>query len=522
MKCCFFNEPAGFPTLGSEYLVAVLRGNGHHVDVVFDRKEFRAWEAFYPTSDLDDKVVNDIIGTGCQVLFAYSTTVNFKRLLNLFDLVKAKAPEIIIAVGGPHPTYAHEHTIRKKDIDFLCRGEGEIAILEIIDLIEGRRSDLPPGVYRMNGTVIEGSGFGSLVGKMDDLPYPDKSDYYEKVPNGRSVYTAASGRGCYNSCTFCNSPTMRTHYSDEGFQFMRRRTVEDIVAEIALAKEAYNPRMVWFCDDVFIYNWRYMAEFAKQYKEHVGIPFGCSTIPNFFNEEVIDALVDAGLSNVEVGVQSLNPETRLSVFGRKESNEQFTAFVQMLRKRGVYVNTDHIINPWDSRENLKQQVLQYSEARPSFINVFHLQYFPDTKVIQEAVRDGHLAPEAVEEIGEGSIDSYFLGGSIPELMRSLHDLVVFMSFVPFLPTWLTKLIVTTPLLVLFKFMPSQVILPLRALSALFHKADAAGRSQVKIFFLSLLKINLAVTKDQVNAIREMGSRKPHKSLVSAMPRQSTG
>ena len=519
MNCTFFCEPVLFPTLGVEYLIAVLRSHGHNVGVVFDSRGFKPWEASNPTTKSDTQLVNNVVKTDCDVLFAYSTTNNFKRLVNIFDLVKASAPNMVIAVGGPHPTYAHEHTIRKKSIDYLCRGEGEIAILQIIDLIEGRRTNLPPGVYRMAGDRIEGQGFGTLVGKLDDLPYPDKSDFFENVPNVRSVYTAAGGRGCYNSCTFCNSPTMRNHYRGEGFQFMRRRSVEDLVRELAVAKEVYKPHLIAFADDVFIYNRRYMLEFAKQYKEHIGIPFGCSTIPDFFHEDVIDALVEAGLSAVDLGVQSLNPDTRLSVFGRTETNEEYSNFVSMLKKRGVYTISDHIINPWDSRENLKQQLVLYSEARPDFINVFHLQYFPDTNVIENAVRDGYLAPDAVDGIAEGNINSYFFGGSIQEVVKSLHDLVVLLSFVPFLPTWLTKLVVNSRLLMLFKVMPSQAVLVLRALNALCRKVDTPGRLYLKVYFLDLLKIKVTVAKDRVQAIREMTSRKSWKPIVPAVPRK---
>ena len=51
------------------------------------------------------------------------------------------------------------------------------------------------------------------------------------------------------------------------------------------------------------------------------------------------------MANVEVGIQSLDAHTRLNYFGRKESNEDYGRFVGLLRKLGVYVNTDHIVNP---------------------------------------------------------------------------------------------------------------------------------------------------------------------------------
>jgi pyruvate-formate lyase-activating enzyme len=518
MKCCFFCEPAGFPTLGVEYLVSVLRGNLHEVDVVFDRKNFTAWEAFHPISNLDDDIVDEILASESQILFAYCTTVNFQRLVHLFGKIKSKFPDIITCIGGPHPTYAHEAAVRKDSIDYACRGEGELAILEFIEYVDGIRDRLPSGIYRMNAGSIEGAGFGNLVHKLDDLPYPDKSDFFENVPNSRSLYSIASGRGCYNSCTFCNSPTMRNFYRGENLKFMRRRSVEDIIDELCLAKEAYRPKFVAFVDDTFIYNKKFLVVFAEQYKKRIGIPFGCSTIPDFFDEEIIDKLVDAGLSNVEVGIQSVNPTTRLNTFGRKETNEQFARFVHMLRKRGIYVNTDHIINPWDQRENLKEQVKVYSDVRPNFINVFHLQYFPNTQVIENAVKDGHLAPEAVDHVGEGSIESYFLGGSIPEIMKSLHDLIIFLSFVPFLPSGLTKWIVDSPFFKIFKHVPIQAVLPLRAISALFHSADASGRSQLKYVVLSLVKLDrLKANILQTADIKRIVSHKPATGIKKASP-----
>ena len=42
MKCTFFCEPAGFPTLGIEYLISILRNAGHEVDVIFDEIVYKS------------------------------------------------------------------------------------------------------------------------------------------------------------------------------------------------------------------------------------------------------------------------------------------------------------------------------------------------------------------------------------------------------------------------------------------------------------------------------------------------
>jgi hypothetical protein len=326
-----------------------------------------------------------------------------------------------------------------------------------------------------------------------------------------------SGRGCFNRCTFCNSTTIRQHYRDEGFNFLRRRSVNDVIEELSLAKKSYAPTFVYFCDDTFIYNKKYMNEFAGRYAEEVGIPFGCSSIPNFFDEEIIDKLVLAGLSNVEVGIQTLNAETRMNIFGRRESNDDFRRFVRMLRHRGVYVNTDHIINPWDSRESLKEQIKIYSEIRPSYINVFYLQYFPDTKVIDSALKQGLLTPDAVDAVGEGLLDSYFSGGSVGDDVSSFDDLSLFLSFTPFLPSAFVKWLLDSRMIVLLRYIPKAVALPLRAISAGMRKADFVGRSHLKALFYSFIKHLPKADPRRVADIKAVAWRKTGQSLRPAVP-----
>ena len=320
-----------------------------------------------------------------------------------------------------------------------------------------------------------------------------------------------------NRCTFCNSTTIREHYRDEGFNFLRRRSVNDVIEELSLAKKSYAPTFIWFCDDTFIYNKKYMNEFAGRYAEEIGIPFGCSTIPNFFDEEIIDKLVLAGLSNVEVGIQTLNAETRINILGRRETNDEFERFVRMLRHRGVYVNTDHIINPWDSRENLKEQIKLYSEIRPSYINVFYLQYFPETKIIDRAVKQGFLSGDFLDTIGEGFLDSYLSGGSVADKISSFEDLVLLLSFTPFLPSAFVKWLLDSRMIFLLRYIPMAAVLPLRTISAVMRKSDFVGRSHLKALFYSFIKHLPKADPRRVADIKAVARRKTGQSLQPAVP-----
>jgi hypothetical protein len=63
MKCTFFCEPAGFPTLGVEYLVAVLRNEGHEVDVIFDEVLYRPWQIQDGGEKFDGKLIKAVNAT---------------------------------------------------------------------------------------------------------------------------------------------------------------------------------------------------------------------------------------------------------------------------------------------------------------------------------------------------------------------------------------------------------------------------------------------------------------------------
>jgi hypothetical protein len=376
---------------------------------------------------------------------------------------------------------------------------------------------MPQGIYCEDSGQIMGYGNGTLAADLNQLPFPDKSDAFDKYPGNRDIYTIASGRGCYNRCTFCNSPTVRKNYREEGFSYMRRRTVDDIILELKMAKERYRPKAIWFVDDTFIFNKKFMRAFAQRYREEIDLPFFCNTIPDFFDEEILSTLVAAGLSNVEVGIQSLDAHTRRNYFGRKESNEDYGRFVGMLRKLGVYVNTDHIINPWDSRDSLKKQIRLYSEYRPSFISVFHLQYFPDTPVIDHAIKSGFLTPADKKAAGDGYVVNYFNGGSVSKVLDDQHDLVILLNLTPFLPRFITRFLLDTGWYKLLKFVPSQISLLIHGLSALARKADVPGRVHLKLMIWSWIGYRPTVSAAHVKSVRDISQAKRKLDVHHAKP-----
>ena len=61
--------------------------------------------------------------------------------------------------------------------------------------------------------------------------------------------------------------------------------------------------MVGFSDDCFLAQpTEKIVEFAKRYKEEINLPFRIIASPETINETKIDALIEAGLCAIQIGV----------------------------------------------------------------------------------------------------------------------------------------------------------------------------------------------------------------------------
>lgn len=466
-------------------MIAVLGQAGYEVDVIFDSVMTQTWER-KQTGDSHD-LVQKILATNCDVVFTSVNAQNFQWHNLVLTELKKQAPKIVTCFGGPQCTYAHEYVVKQDGVDYLCRGEGEIAILEFLDYLQGMRKDLPSGIYHYQEGKVVGSNLGALVADLDSLPFPDKTDFYESHGPVTDTYVVMTGRGCYNTCTFCNSYTILRSYKENGQKFMRRRSVNDVIRELRFVKENIKPQSIAFYDDVFIYQPRWMEEFVDRYREEIDLPFSCETIANFFREDIIDKLVAAGMKNVEVGIQSLDEDFRRKVLGRNESNEQFGRFVKILKERGVSVHSDQIINPWDTEESLKPQIALFSEIRPAVINVFTLQYFPSTRIIDYAISAGYLPAEAKAEFDKGSEDS-FLRVKRDDSYKHLECAVALLSLSIVLPRFVTRYLLKDDHIKLMRVVPGSATLVIRAFSALLRKGDIYGRGHILSMLYSFIGI----------------------------------
>lgn len=161
----------------------------------------------------------------------------------MIQRVKEKLPNVKIAVGGPNVQKGY--FVKESYYDYVVSGEGEEAILKILDEIEhninhpNQQYLMQPEDQRLN---------------LNKFPMPDYAsiDFNEyKISNG---VTTELSRGCIAKCTFCEE----TH-----FWKYRQRMAIDALQEVEYLYNEKGTRVFWFIDSLVNGNLKELRAFAK-------------------------------------------------------------------------------------------------------------------------------------------------------------------------------------------------------------------------------------------------------------------
>ncbi len=421
--------------LGIQLLSAICKEQGHRVSHVFDPGLPSAgivpgeWlPAFLST---DDQTLEEILALEPEVV-GFNIEINtFSWTAELAGELKARRPDLTIAVGGVHATTVPDVVMDFPCFDYLCVGEGDDALPDLLRAIEdGGDVHAIPNIWsRRDGELVRNE-VRPLRKSLDDLPFFDKSIHYDLVPEMSHEYHTNASRGCVYSCSFCFYQPIQKVY---GQRFRNMRSPENVCEELERAMARYPTiRTVTFHDEVFTANKRWLREFAELWPRRVGLPFSVITHPELVTEEVAYLLGKAGCVHCIMGTQTVNQHTRAEVLDRTETPEDVRRAVKSLKANGIWVVVDHILGiPGETEQDQEDALLFYSECRPDVIKAFFLTYLPGTDINETGIEAGAWDLERLKAAERGHIDSWlFKGvGDIPE-WRAWYQLFTLYTALP--------------------------------------------------------------------------------------------
>lgn len=372
-------------TLGIGCIVSYLKARGHECELVD-----------YTWGGGIEDTVNKVRETGAKIVgfSVKSGEVDFcaaiaRRLKQEFNST--------ILFGGVHPSVAAEDTIALDSVDIICKGEGEAPTAELLDSMETGVIDTSIANlwFKKDGGIIK-NDIRTLVQNLDDLPFPDRDLFDTQLYIDRSgTVDIISGRGCPYQCSYCVEPTYQKIFKGKG-RFVRYRSVDNVLEEIADLQRRFKFSRINFVDDVFTIDIRWLREFSAKYKKHFKIPYTCNARIEALREESFQLLKDSGCFSLEMGIESGSERIREQVLERKMSNQKIIDAFDMARKYGLRTMSFNIVGiPYETKWDIRETIKLNRRLNPSSVQVSMFQPYPGTSLHTLCKEKGWLNGKAL-------------------------------------------------------------------------------------------------------------------------------
>lgn len=286
-----------FPPLGIQYLVAYLRQAG--VDATW-------WDATFAAGPESFDAV--LAERGPSLVGFYGHTITRPVAQTMVPMALARGCRVV--AGGPDPVqYLDEYFAM--GVEVVVVGEGERTLSELCAHLRAHQgrwdfstlAEVDGVAFMQDGSIVK-SRPRALIRPLDSLPWPhrERSDFeaYFSVwrkRHGQTAMSMTTSRGCPFHCAWCSKQV----YGDT----FRRREPDAVIDELLHLRATYNPDQIWFVDDMFTLNRRWVERFCDRMVERDAVtPFYIIGRAETLDAALLGRLRKAGCYRIYVSAES--------------------------------------------------------------------------------------------------------------------------------------------------------------------------------------------------------------------------
>lgn len=400
-------------SIGIEYLSSALKKEGHNTRLFYEPGIFSELGGIRSKFlgklfNYKEAMIKEIIKSNPDIICFSVISDGYQWSLDIIKKIK-KIKNIPILIGGIHPTTNPEETINNKYIDMICIGEGDSAIVELANNFN-KRFDIKNIWFKKDNQIIR-NPIRPLIKNLDNLPFPDKDLFYDKAPYFKLEYTLITARGCPYECTYCcNSPLKKLYPKKD---FVRRRSPQNVIDELLLAKKKYNIKFVRFFDEILISDIDWFKKFSKLYKKQINLPYFCFIHSNYIDDNSVKLLKESGCHATQMGIQSLDKKVREERLHRYTTNEKIYRTIKLLRQNHIFVSVDFILGIPGEKNVVPIEIIDfYLKYKPNYVNYYWLQYYPNTEMTNYAIQNGIISKTDLNRVFINDKETGFIKGGV--------------------------------------------------------------------------------------------------------------
>ncbi len=312
------------------HLAAYVRQHGHEVhifDMVLEGTT---------TAGIDDFIRRNnvrLAGIGSMTCELPEALAEARRL-------KQVHPNLTMVMGGSHPSGAPEDCLANRTADYVVAGEGEIALLGLIDALESGGDPLSvPGVWGVrDGRIV--TNVAAPVPDIDTLPRPAYDlldlDKYSKLDcpwhfakSSRAVQMITS-RGCPYRCSYC--------HTIHGKKF-RPLPPEKVLDDMEWLVRAHGIKEFLIVDDIFnldLERAKRICQGIIDRRLDVYLQFPNGLRGDRLDEELVSLMARAGTHFVCIAIETAS-ERHQKLIGKNLKVGKALEAVRCCRRHGIEV-----------------------------------------------------------------------------------------------------------------------------------------------------------------------------------------
>lgn len=340
-----------------------------------------------PVHPVWTEIRNVIVQEAPDVVGISIKTVKLKAAQTIARLCKSVREDLIVVGGGPHCTALADQVLADPSIDYVIRGEGEFAFVELLGgLAQNRSMDTIGGLSHRTPSGVVHNDVRTLISDLDNIPFPARDSIINhSLHDSEAFGDMITSRGCPFDCAYCAS-----HLT--WMRKVRYRSTANILREIKSVMGSFGTRQFTFWDDSFTLNKKRVFEFCDALnREKLGINWGCNTRFDLLDEALIVSMKQAGCNNVELGVESGSPRI-LGLIKKDTPLEKMESIASLLRKHGLYWSGFFLIGlPTETPEDIEMTVNLMRRLRPNYSTLSIFTPYPGTELWQGLLQAGRVA-----------------------------------------------------------------------------------------------------------------------------------
>jgi radical SAM superfamily enzyme YgiQ (UPF0313 family) len=302
----------------------------------------------------------------------YTNLMTKINVLGIVDFIR-REPSLShcrIILGGPEIRYNARNYL-ENGAHMLVVGEGEETFYRLCEGFNTTGS-LPgdvEGTAYLNNAELVFTAERELIKDMNSLPMPARhnvdlrlyADVWKKH-HGYSTYSMSTMRGCPYTCKWCSRAVYGGTY--------RRRSAKLVVDEMELLRNEYAPDRIWFVDDVFTINHKWLREFRDHVlSRNLRIPYEIITRADRMNDEVISILKETGCFRVWIGAES-GSQKIIDAMDRRVEVGMVGDMIRKTKAAGIEAGTFIMLGyPGETRADIKETIRHLKLADPTFYTI---------------------------------------------------------------------------------------------------------------------------------------------------------